>query len=73
MQHGVKAVKYIGLADNRVITGEQWGATGIRGQETTIWSAENGFTILGDRFGKGALDYLEEDAGFALIREESTA
>jgi hypothetical protein len=73
VQHGVKAVKYIGVADVRRITDEEWAATGVRGQDTTTWNAGNGFTILGDRFTQGAIDYFNDDQGFVLIREESTA
>ena len=73
MKHGVKAVKYIGIADVRRITDEEWAATGIRGQETTIWTAANGFTILGDRFTQGAIDYFGDDPQFVCLREESSA
>lgn len=71
--HGVKAVKYLGVADIRSISSEEWKAAGVRGQDATVWSAENGFTILGERFNKSALSYFADDPEFAVIQEESTA
>lgn len=74
MTHGVKAVKYIGIADTRIITADQWREEqGIRGQDTVVWNKANGFTVLGDRLKADAIKHLKEDPNFAVFLEESTA
>ena len=73
MSHGVKAVKYIGVADIRRITSDDWGAVGVRGQASTSWTSANGFTVLGEHLNASAIDYFKDDDDFVMLYEESTA
>jgi hypothetical protein len=70
MAQGIKAVKYIGIADVRRISDDDWRAIGVRMQGDLEWSKLNGFTVLGDRLRDGAVKYLETDLDFAVIRED---
>lgn len=71
MAQGVKCVKYIGIADLRIISDEDWDDIGIRMQGTVHWDAGNGFTVLGERLRDAAVSHLKEDPEFAVIVEDS--
>lgn len=70
MAKGVKCVKYIGVADVRRISDDDWDKIGVRLQGTVIWEATNGFTVLGERLRDGAMDYLRSDPEFVVVNEE---
>jgi hypothetical protein len=70
MAHGVKFVKYIGIADIRRITDDEWDKIKVRMQGTVQWDASNGFTVLGERLREGAVDYLRSDDDFVVVVEE---
>lgn len=70
MAKGVKCVKYIGVADVRRISDDDWDKIDVRMQGTVIWDAGNGFTVLGERLRAGAVAYLESDPEFMVVHEE---
>jgi hypothetical protein len=70
MAQGVKCVKYIGVADVRRISDDDWDAIKVRMQGTVIWDASNGFTVLGERLRDGAVDYLRTDPEFVVVADE---
>jgi hypothetical protein len=55
-----KVVHYIGTADVREITQDQWDSISIK-QDTTVWSAENGFRIDVAVISDDAMAYIESD------------
>ena len=70
MAKGVKCVKYIGVADVRRISDDDWDKIHIRMQGTVVWDAGNGFTVLGERLRDGAIAYLRSDPDFVVVDEE---
>ena len=70
MAKGVKCVKYIGIADVRRISDDDWDNVSVRLQGTVIWDAGNGFTVLGERLRDGAVAYLQSDPDFVVVHEE---
>jgi hypothetical protein len=67
---GIKCVKYIGIADVRRISDDDWDKINVRLQGTVVWDAGNGFTVLGERLRDGAIDYLRSDPDFVVVHEE---
>jgi hypothetical protein len=70
MARGVKCVKYIGIADIRRITDDDWDKIKVRLQGTVQWDKLNGFTVLGERLRDGAIAYLQSDPDFVVVYEE---
>ena len=73
MASGVKCVRYIGIADIRRITDDDWDRINVRLQGTVQWDKMNGFTVLGERLRDGAISYLREDPDFVVIAEDDPA
>ena len=70
MAKGVKCVKYIGVADVRRISDDDWDKIHLRMQGSVVWDAVNGFTELGERLRDGAIAYLRSDPDFVVVDEE---
>lgn len=70
MANGVKCVKYIGVADIRRISDDDWDAIKVRMQGTVQWDAANGFTVLGERLRDGAVAYLRSDPEFVVVDDD---
>ena len=70
MAQGVKAVRYIGIADIRRISDADWDVIKVRLQGTVQWDATNGFTVLGERLRDDAVKYLDGDPEFVVLRDE---
>lgn len=72
MAKDVKCVKYIGVADVRRISGDEWEATGVKMQGTTQWDATNGFTVLGERLRDDAIKHIREREGtdFVVVMDD---
>jgi hypothetical protein len=70
MAKGVKYVKYLGVADVRRISDDDWDKISVRLQGTVEWNALNGFTVLGERLRDGAIAYLRSDPEFAVVEDE---
>jgi hypothetical protein len=66
----VSCVKYIGTADVRYISEEDWSAMGVFRQPSVRWSAFNGFTVLGTHLQSDAVKYLREDDGFVVLMKD---
>lgn len=56
-----KVVKYTGDAGVREITRTQWKGAGVENQDTTIWNAENDYTLPISDFNSDALETLKRD------------
>lgn len=69
MANGVKCVKYIGIADIRRISDDDWDKIKVRLQGTVQWDKSNGFTVLGERLRDGAIAYLRSDPDFVVVNE----
>lgn len=70
MAKGVKCVKYLGVADIRRISDDDWDAIHVRMQGTVQWDASNGFTVLGERLRDDAIAHLRTDPEFAIIADD---
>lgn len=70
MAKGVKCVKYIGVADVRRISDDDWDKINVRMQGTVEWNALNGFTVLGNRLRDGAVAHLRTDPEFVVQEED---
>lgn len=72
MPNEVKAVKYLGIATIRRITGPEWEQQGIKNQERVSWTQLNGYTVLADKFTPDALRYCDQDdEELVLIYEDA--
>lgn len=69
MAEGIKCVKYIGVADVRRISDDDWDKISVRMQGTVVWDASNGFTVIGERLRDGAIAYLRSDPEFVVVPE----
>lgn len=70
MARGVKCVRYIGIADIRRISDDDWDNIKVRLQGTVQWSKANGFTVLGSHLRDDAVAYLHTDPDFVVIAED---
>lgn len=61
-----KDVKYTGEAGVREITKAQWKAAGVEDQDTTIWNAENDYSLPASQFTDRALEVLKRDPNLNL-------
>lgn len=63
-----KVVKYVGSADVRVITDEQWLGAGVTEQKTVEWNRANGHEVNASDLNADALRYVDErDDGFKVV------
>jgi hypothetical protein len=59
-------VVYTGYAGTREITKAQWKRAGVEDQDTTIWSAENDFSLPVSDFKPEALALLAKDRNLKI-------
>jgi len=72
MAKGVKCVKYIGVADVRRISDDDWEKAGVKMQGTVQWDASNGFTVLGERLRDATIEHIREKEGtdFVVVMDD---
>jgi hypothetical protein len=59
-------VEYIGSADVRKVTADEWVLAGVEGQAETVWDSSNGFKVKASELSPAALKVLEANGGFKL-------
>jgi hypothetical protein len=59
-------VRYVGLADARMVTKEDWAAIGITVEKGTVWTADNTYTVSTEELNPDQLAYLSTDADFVV-------
>jgi hypothetical protein len=63
-----KVVKYVGSADVRIITAEQWLGASVLDQKTVEWNRANGHEVPAANLNADALRYVDErDTGFLVV------
>jgi len=66
-------VKYVGLADVRVMAKEDWEKSDVMGQGTVVFSAANGYTLPESQFTEQALATLALDPSIVFTGERPSA
>jgi hypothetical protein len=61
---GPQQVRYVGPADARMITKEEWAAIGINVEKGTVWTADNTYTISTEDLNPDQLAYFSTDSDF---------
>ena len=61
-----QVVKYVGTADERVITAADWKSVGAEEQGLVRWDRSNRFQVPVAELNKAALEYIATDSGFKL-------
>lgn len=61
-----RQVRYIGMANARMITAQEWGQVGITCDTGSVWSAENRYMLPEDQFNPEQLLFLEQDSEFVF-------
>lgn len=61
--------KYVGTADQRVMTERDWKAAGVLDQTTVMWTPANGFSVGRDRLSDDAWGLLGTDPGIVFTGE----
>lgn len=59
-------VEYVGGADVRKITADEWKQAGVEGQAETVWDSSNDFKVKASDLSPAALKVLEANGGFKL-------
>lgn len=65
-------VKYIGTADARRITAQEWKGVGVHDMGTTVWNRANGFSVPLSSITDGARPYIEADERLVIVDQEAT-
>lgn len=62
-----KVVKYVGTADERIISAADWKSIGVEDQTQVKWDRRNRFTVPTADLTEAAVRYLDEDdSGFVV-------
>ena len=61
-----QVVKYVGTADERVISAADWSSVGAEEQKQVKWDRSNRFQVPVDELSKAALEYIATDSGFKV-------
>lgn len=59
-------VEYIGSADVRKMSVEDWAAAGVEGQAETVWDRSNDFKVKASDLSAAAIKVLSTNGGFKV-------
>lgn len=66
-----KVVKYVGTADERIISARDWKSIDVEDQLQVVWNRKNRFMVPASELSAAALRYLDEDdSGFVVTDKD---
>src|SRR5687767_13787916 len=64
-------VRYVGTADVRMITKDEWRGAGVKDQDTVVWNRANRWTVPLEDISDNARPFIEDDPGLVVFDSDA--